>query len=1170
MLAPLREELRADIAAQLGVEPDEVGDGADLIGLGLDSIRMMRLAGGWRKRGHDIDFARLSAEPSLEAWARLLGGDTLVDQEGAGGPAAAGPPPVDLPETDPAEPFALAPMQHAYWAGRTRTAELGGVSAHLYVEFDGGGLEAERLRAAAAALVAAHPMLRARFLPDGTQVVQPELGHPPLTVVDLRDAPAEEIQARLARLRGDKSHQLLDVAAGRVFDLTLTLLPDGGHRVHFDIDMLAADAMSYRTLLGELVAAYDGADLAPPAVTYAQYRTHCTRHPDDAAEADRDWWTQRLDRLPGGPVLPKPPAVSTGARVERLNHWLDPEAKERLLAAAREHGVTPAAALAAAFAATVGAWSAEPRFLLNVPLFQRRPVHPEIDRVSGDFSSSILLDVDVTDPGSILDFTREVQRTMHVAGAHGAYGALDVLRDLGRHRGEQVLAPVVFTSALGLGELFAPEVSDRLGAPAWIVSQGPQVLLDAQVTEVDGGLLTNWDVRADQFPPGVVEAMFGQYRASVDRLASGPAGWQAEALPQLPAEQRAVRTAVNATAAPSSGRLLHQEFFERAADEPDRPALIWSDGELTYGRLADRALRVAAALAGAGVRPGDSVAVQLPKGHRQVIATLGVFAAGATWIPLAADLPEARRRVIVRDGRISVVLADREGAPGTVLTLDAALAHAPAAAPILGDAEDVAYVLFTSGSTGTPKGVEVPHRAAMNTIDDINNRFGVGPDDRSLTVAALEFDISVYDVFGLYSAGGAVVAVGADEARDPACWRRLLLDHRATVLTCVPSAMDMLLTAAESAAATDPRGLGDRLKAVLLGGDWVGVDLPVRLGALAPQARFAGLGGATELAVHCTVCEVATPPEDWVAVPFGTPLNNVVARVVNASGHDCPDWVTGELWVGGDGVAHGYRGDPERTAERFVTHQGRRWYRTGDLARYWPDGTIEFLGRADHQVKIRGFRVELGDVEGALRGLDGVRNAVAAVVSEGDTRLLAAVVDREPGSGAGGTGESITAALADHLPAYMIPARVLVVEQLPLTGNGKLDRRAIDRLLSEHSGPDGGTVAPRTELERALTDLVTGVLGTDPGAFGVTDDFFASGLDSVLATTVVARIRELLDAPQAGIADMFAARTVAELAELLDAADQRQGRLEEVAAVYLEIAALDDDAIDDEEEGLGA
>ncbi|MBM7365460.1 non-ribosomal peptide synthetase [Gordonia hydrophobica] len=1152
----VQNQIRDDVAALLSVDPSSIADGDDLIGLGLDSIRMMRLAGGWRKRGYDVNFADLAAAPTVDAWAPLLAPRTETETAAT----------VEFDAADwESDAFPLAPMQHAYWVGRTGAADLGGVAAHLYVEFDGDGLDADRLATAAEALAARHGQLRAQFGADGRQRVLPRLPRAALVVDDLRDA--ADVDALLAQRRERRSHQVLDIAEGQVFDLTLTLLPGGRHRLHFDIDMLAADAMSYRTLLRDLVALYDGADLPPLTVDYRHYLRHRAQHPDPARDGDRAWWTDRLADLPGGPLLPSRPAGqprSDAPQVTRMNHWLNPAAREAFLAAAREHAVTPAAVVAAVYAASIGAWSSSPRFLLNVPLFQRLPIHPEIDAVSGDFSSSILVDVDLrvlTEPGrgSVLDLARDIAGRMHEAASHSAYGALDVLRDLGRSRGETVLAPVVFTSALGLGELFAEEVYDRLGQPAHIISQGPQVLLDAQVTEVAGGLLTNWDVRIDQFPDGVVEAMFAHFRDTLTSLAvPGSAGWFAEALPQLPADQRAVRSTVNDTEHPTSGRVLHEGFFAVAADDPDRTALVWRHGSLTYGELAAQALAVAAGIRFAGVAPGDAIGIQIGKGYRQVIATLGVYAAGAVWVPVSADQPAARRAAILQTGDCKALLTDGVAEPDAlsvpVLELADALTSKPLSGPHLPDPEDVAYVLFTSGSTGTPKGVEVPHRAAMNTIDDVNARFGIGRDDRSLTVAALEFDISVYDLFGLYSAGGAVIAVGADDAKDPAAWRELLVDHRASVLTCVPSALDMLLTLAESGEG----GLGDSLRAVLLGGDWVGADLPGRLRALAPGARFAGLGGATEIAIHGTVCEVQTPPAHWTSVPFGTPLNNVVCRVVSELGVDCPDWVTGELWVGGDGVAHGYRNEPQRTAERFVTYQGRRWYRTGDLARYWADGTIEFLGRADNQVKIRGFRVELGEIEGALRTLTAVRHAVAVLVTGNGPATLAAVVAREAGQAP--TGDGLRAELETLLPAYMIPAVVEVRDELPLTGNGKLDRAAITAGLLAAATHDGPVRDPETDLHRALLDIIAEVLGGDR-RMGIDDDFFASGGDSVLATTVIARIRDLLDAPQAGVADIFAARTVADLATRLDAADERPGRLEQVAAVYLEIAAMDDEEL---------
>ena len=405
-------------------------------------------------------------------------------------------------------------------------------------------------------------------------------------MVDLRGIAPEEAQRRLEHLREAKTHQRMRVEDGQVVDIVAVRLPGGRARMCLDVDMLAADAMSYRVLVSDLARRYRGETLAPIDYTFARY---LAEHPTGGAERDRDraWWQERLDDLPTAPMLPVRTRSAEEHRTVRHHHRLEPEAKARLLAAAHERGVTPAMALASVFAEVIGRWSAEPRFLLNLPLFHRDPVHPQIDQVVGDFTSSVLLDVDVRTQASVLDRARTLQQTLHTNGAHSAYGGLEVLRDLGRARGEQVLASVVYTSALNLGELFDDAVAQTFGEPVWIVSQGPQVLLDAQVTEVRGGLLLNWDVRADAFPTGLVEEMFSQYTAAVSRLGEGEAGWQAQAAPQLPLAQREVRSRVNATAAPVSGRALHEGFFANAAANPQAPALLWgAHGTMSYGDLA--------------------------------------------------------------------------------------------------------------------------------------------------------------------------------------------------------------------------------------------------------------------------------------------------------------------------------------------------------------------------------------------------------------------------------------------------------------------------------------------------------------------------------------------------------------------------------------------------------
>lgn len=1159
-----REEIRDTVAAELGCPAADVADHDDLIQLGLNSIRMMALAGGWRKRGADITFAELAASPTVGSWHGLLGSRDAGETPSAATPAAEQAAAEEAGDDDP---FPLATMQHAYWIGRSDGQELGGVAAHLYVEFECPDLDPGRLERAVSELVAAHPMLRTRFLPDGTQQTMPAPARPVFAVVDLRGQRPERVDTALAELRDRKTHQRLDIEHGQVIDITLTRCDGNRGRLHLDIDMLAGDAMSYRVLVSDLAKLYRGVTPPAPGYSYRRYRTEL--QPDNPArERDRDWWRQRLSRLPGAPELPSVPAgnptdphETDPHRTVRYHHWLSPDAKRTLTAGAHKRGITPAMALAAVFADAVGGWSASSRFLLNVPLFHRESRHPDIDRVVGDFTSSIMLEVDVTDDVSVADRARAIQRSMYESSSHASYSGLEVLRDLGRHRGEPVLVPVVFTSALDLGELFAAHVIETFGEPVWIISQGPQVLLDAQVTELRGGLLLNWDVRDSAFPPGLVDVMFASFTDAVGRISESDAGWDAAAAARLPVPQAQVRAAINATDAPVSGRCLHQGFFEHAATNPEAPAVVWGTGETVgvwcYRELAESSLAVAGALCARGVRPGDAVAVQLPKGRDQVLAVLGVLAAGCAYVPIGFDQPDARRAKMLVTADVVAALTVDGGqiGPGSVcLSIDAARDYPePLAAPVFPHTDEIAYVIFTSGSTGQPKGVDGRHSGAMNTIDAVNAWFDAGSTDRALALSALEFDASVYDIFGMFSAGGSLVAVDSEQRAAATTWVELLRSHRVSILNCVPSMLDMILELGGDR-------LGDSLRAVTLGGDWVAADLARRLATQVPGCRFAGLGGATETSIHNTICEVlGEPPAHWVTVPFGTPLRNVRCRVVAPSGRDCPDWVSGEFWVGGANVAAGYRNDPQRTAERFVEYDGVRWYKTGDMARYWPDGTIEFLGRADDQVQIRGYRVELGEVEAALRSVPGVRHAVAAMtapIGTGAPQLVAAVAG-EPGE----VGD-VSAAVRQLLPGYMVPSRTVFLDRFPLTPNGKLDRRAVVALLRPEASSGARDRAPRNDVEAAIAEIAAEVLGMN--SVGVHDDFFALGGDSVLATTVIARVRDWLEIDHAVVADIFATRTVAGFADRLAAREARRGtpdRLAIIARHYLDVAALTDEEI---------
>ncbi|MGW2086494.1 amino acid adenylation domain-containing protein [Streptomyces sp. NPDC001880] len=991
-------DLRKEVTALLGVALGPGDDDANLFELGLQSIQLMTLVNRMNRSGAGVDFTEMAQDPRLAAWYELLASRESSSEEALGAvpePDAGASVPLDE-----RAPFPLTPVQQAYWIGRGTDRPLGGVGCHAYLEIDTRDVAADRLERAVLALIRRHPMLRASFAEDGTQRFSESATWPGLTVHDVTDLPADTAEAALVDLRERLSHRVLDVALGEVLDVQLSLHPGGAQRIHLNADLLVADVHSIRLLLSDLAVLYaDPERVAELHYTFPQYLADTAVPRAVRRERAREYWQRRLPELPGGPALPLAvdPAEIGVPRFVRRGDTLTPQEWTALQRRAGEHGLTPAVLLVTAFSEILMRWSGQQRFLLNIPLFDRdQGLHPDIERIVADFTSLLLLDVDLAGADGFADRARAIQSRLHDDVGHAAYTGVDVLRDFARaDTGTPRAAPVVFACNLD-APLVPDDFAAHFGELSWMVSQTPQVWLDHQVYGTrEGGLLLAWDAVEALFPEGVIDEMFAAYTGLVRSLAT--ADWNLPPDIPLPESQLRCRAEANSVTRRESGRLLHEAFFERAVGRADEPALLWGeDGRLGHGELADRALRVAGALAARGVGPGSPVVVTAPKGPDQIAAVLGVLAAGGTYIPVGVDQAAGRRDRIHTLSRCVLVLDGTGAAPSPastapVLSLTEALRSAPLDAPVGVSADETAYVIFTSGSTGTPKGVEVSHRAAVNTVEDIDERYGVGPRDRVLAVSALDFDLSVWDVFGPLAEGGALVLVDETDRRDARRWLELCERHAVTVWNSVPALMEMLLTAADGAP------LPGTLRLALLSGDWIGLDLPGRLHrATDGRCRLVALGGATEAAIWSNAHEVTGVPEQWRSIPYGRPLANQRFRVVDPHGRDCPDRVPGELWIGGAGVAQGYRGDPELTRERFPRGSDGRWYRTGDQGRYWPDGTLEFLGRIDHQVKINGFRVELGEIESVLQSHPAVSHVLAAVVGDRTREIAAAFLPAPP------------------------------------------------------------------------------------------------------------------------------------------------------------------------------
>ena len=1025
------------------------------------------------------------------------------------------------------EPFPASDLQVSFLMGSRAGFEYH-VRPHQYMEFDFAELEPARFTAALNRALHRHR--------DSIVVVRDDLSMQtvrdpapmPVGVSDLTGLTPDEAEAELGRIRAGMEREELPLDRWPWLHMHISLLPGGRARLHYNHNNFFSDALGTGRLLESVLRLYEAPEtgLVPLTVAYRDCVLTLAEIEDGPlGERSRRYWHERLAGWPEAPGLP----LVTGAdargrsRLTRRELLLPAQPWQAVKQAAARHGLTPTSVLLAVYAEVIAYWSGSRHFLLNNMITHRLPIHPQIGEVIGNFASLYPLEVDWRADEPFHARALRLQRQLMADIRHVHYSGVKVLQALNQVRGTPGRAPLPFAAGSAL-------VAGQALRPVHSVLETPQVLLDAEFFELrDGRFWMVWDVIEAMFPAGLIDAAHDGYRRALRRLADEPGSWQEHAFDLLPADQRAERERLNRPAGAPEPGLLGGVLDAAVATRPGAIAVI-GDSTLTYQDLDRESRRLAGLLRERGARPDTLVAVLLPDGAAQVPAVFAALRAGAAYVPIDPRWPDERVRYLLAEtGATAVVttgaLRQRlDGAGVPVVEVDSADQPAQEPPEPGGDPGDLAYVIYTSGSTGRPKGAMLDHRGPLNTIRDINRTFAVGADDVLLSVSSLCFDLSVYDVFGAAAAGATLVRPTG--AADPAAWLRLLGEHSVTVWNSVPALMELVT---DEAVRQGVR-LSD-LRLVLLSGDWIPVELPGRIREVAPNAKVVSLGGATEASIWSITYPIETVDPEWVSIPYGRPMANQTWHVLDPAGRDAPTWTTGELYIGGVGVAQGYLGDPERSAASFVAHPrtGERLYRTGDLGRYLPGGDIEFLGRADFQVKINGFRVEPGEVEQALLGHPGVRQAAVVARTASSGRQLAGFVVTSPG---GPDQNELRAYLADRLPGHLVPSYLSVLDRLPLSGNGKLDRGALRTIDPPGRDGDRPFTAPRTPTETVLAEVWREVLAGGP--IGVHDDFFAIGGQSFAALRVVGLAAERLGRP-VPLGALLERRTIAGLAEAVDA-----------------------------------
>jgi amino acid adenylation domain-containing protein len=985
----------------------------------------------------------------------------------------------------------------------------------------------------------------------------------PLPVVDLRELPEDEREARAVQIAREAAGRPFDLEKGPVVRASLVRLRDDECLFLLITHYIAFDGWSAGVLIRELGALYEAFAGGMPSplpelpLQYADFaRWQRQRLQGDLLETQLAYWKQQLAAAPAVLALPTDhsrPSVLAGP-CARQTFLLPPSLAAALTSLGRQEHATLFMTLLAAFQTLLSRYTGQEDLCVGAPAADRR--YTGTEQLIGCLVNTLVLRADLTGDPSFRELLRRLRRTALEAYAHQdlpferLVEALRPERDPSRNPLVQVMfqmrsAPGPTLSTPGLK---MEEIRVECGSSPFDLSM--------EIVEQANGLSCLLEYNPTLFDAAAMGRMAGHFRRLLEGIAANPEQ-RLSALPLLTdAERRQLLVEWSQTQIDyPHDQCLHQLFEAQVARTPEAVAVVFEAEQLTYAVLNARANQLAHHLQGLGVGPEVRVGICVERSLEMVVGLLGILKAGGAYVPLDPAYPEERLALILEDTAVPVLLtqwrqatrlegARPERSPRVVCLVSDwdAIAQASSENPTGGvSAGNLAYVIYTSGSTGRPKGCMIPHRGICNRLLWMQEAYPLTEADRVLQKTPFSFDVSLWEFFWPLLAGARLVIARPGGHRDSAYLVRLIADQKITTLHFVPSMLQAFLE--------DP-GLEacDCLRRVICSGEELTPALPARFYSRL-NADLYNLYGPTEASVDVTAwhCEQYS---NRPLVPIGRPIANAQIYLLDRSLNPVPIGASGELHIGGVSLARGYLHQPGLTAGKFVPdpfsgEPGARLYRTGDLARFLPDGNLEFLGRCDDQVKVRGVRIEQGEIEAVLGQHATVRECVVvaredrsgATPGAGDKRLIAYIVPR--------AGQSVNASelrrfLVERLPEYMLPSAFVTLESLPLTPNGKVDRRALP--IPELTRPDlvETYAAPRTPVEELLAEIWAAVLGLDQ--VGVHDDFFELGGHSLLATRVVSRVRSALqvDLP---LQALFEAPTVASLAARIGTDHQELGRM---------------------------
>lgn len=899
--------------------------------------------------------------------------------------------------TDENTPFELTNVQQAYLYGRLADFEISNVSAHHYSELLFSHLNVARFEEALNKLINQHSSLRTVFQDVSQRIIT--------------ETPYYKIKqngrislSELVKIRTRLSHKVYQSDQWPLFDFELSVVNEQ-IVLHISVDVLILDGISMRLFFAQLAQHYNVTknESIKAGSLEINYKDYIQKYYEVRASSlytdAKQYWLNKLEEYNFEAQIPLAvnPRTIIHPEFVRLSKIIPQKKWQFIKDKANHFNLSLTCVLLYAYGLVLSKWSGNSHFCINLTLFNRLPLHKQVNELLGDFTVLELFNFKRDPNETIYSGIDKVHNELWEDIEHNLFDGIDFQRLIRKKLGisqEHSLSPIVLTSLLGDKTESVP-LDGHVGN-GYSISQTSQVYLDNKAYENEEGFVAEWDYVKQLFAPHMIKEMHNDYCAIIELFAD--LDWQQPLPPlTLSAKDQLLISQENSYPQPEIKKTLVDLCLSHIKTTYDQTAIIDSQGTLTYGDINLFSEYIAChLLSHTNDDPQRLIAVFSEKGYQQVVAILGILRAGLAYLPMHIDWPVGRIESILKEGTVNTILISQSAFSNYIarssiedkyhwLIIETLIDFSPPTKsrhlPTI-NLDDVAYVIYTSGSTGKPKGVTITHQSAVNTIIAVNNRFRIKSSDKVLALSDLAFDLSVYDIFGLLAAAGTVVFPDQERIKELSHWYDLIVTYQITIWNTVPQLMQLLADYAAE------RGKPlNSLTTILLSGDWIPLQLPAQIQSLTANATIMSLGGATEGSIWSIWYEIKDIQSEWPSIPYGFAMPNQKMYVLNDFQEQCPIAVTGEIYIGGMGVAAGYWNDEEKTRVRFIDHPVLGLlYKTGDSGKWHHEGHMIFQGRKDFQVKLNGYRVELEEISHHLAQLQGVDDALIRVYKN---RLIA-------------------------------------------------------------------------------------------------------------------------------------------------------------------------------------